>query len=62
MIIVIIFIEKKRISSATLLSNGCPSLTENNECIISDADIKRNVSEDGRQVRGELSLYKHMLS
>jgi len=61
MITVIIFIKRKWISSATL-SNGCPSLMENNECIISDADIKRNVSEDGRQVRGELSLYKHMFS
>jgi len=44
---------------ATSSSNGCPSLAENNECIISDADIRRDVSGDGRQVRGELSLYKH---
>lgn len=35
---------------------------KNNECIISDADIRRNVSGDGRQVWGELSLYKHALS
>jgi len=41
--------------------HGCPSLTENNECIISDADARRDV-EDGRQVQGELSLYKHALS
>lgn len=35
---------------------------KNNECIISDADIRRDVSGDGRQVWGELSLYKHALS